>query len=236
MKVILTGATGFVGGEVLKQCVHDPNIDCIIVLSRRQLPTAATQSDKIIVIIRNDWLNYDDMVMQQLAGASGCFWTLGGKAEDFSSVAEASTVGIDYTLAAANAFATKLASHGVERGKFGFIYCSGMFAEMDQGKSLWFERENRKIKAGRSTSKRPYSVRPGGVLPKVPGSMEAVVGKIVPSVRVDKLATVMIDIYMLGADERVLENSQIKRRARKIEKRRKKDYPGFKGNDVSTEI
>lgn len=38
MKIILTGSTGFIGHEVLVQCLQNPNITSIVALSRRELP------------------------------------------------------------------------------------------------------------------------------------------------------------------------------------------------------
>lgn len=73
MKIILTGSTGFVGGEVLNQCLKTPAVTSIIALSRRNLPQAAT-NPKIHVVILKDFLVYSDAILEQLKGADACIW------------------------------------------------------------------------------------------------------------------------------------------------------------------
>ena len=73
MKFILTGATGFIGGEVLRQCLASPSVTSIVVLSRRNLPTASS-SPKLKVIIMEDFTVYPDSVVKELAGAEACIW------------------------------------------------------------------------------------------------------------------------------------------------------------------
>lgn len=55
-------------------------------------------------------------------------------------------VSIDYTLAAAKAFAQDSAPGNGKAKKFRFIYCSGFVAERDQTKPLWFMQDYRRIR------------------------------------------------------------------------------------------
>jgi uncharacterized protein YbjT (DUF2867 family) len=73
MKVILTGSTGFIGGGVLSQCLQNPAITSIIVLSRRALPDSAA-NPKVKVIVMEDFTSYPDEVLKEIAGADGCLW------------------------------------------------------------------------------------------------------------------------------------------------------------------
>lgn len=73
MKVILTGSTGFVGGEVLNECLRNPAVTSIVALSRRDLPQAAT-NPKLNVVIVTDFKVYSDAVLEQLRGADACIW------------------------------------------------------------------------------------------------------------------------------------------------------------------
>ena len=76
MKAVLTGSTGFIGGEVLRQCIKNPEFDKLVVLSRRELPdTEAAKDPKVQVIIFKDpkeWTEWSDDTRQALAGAEIC--------------------------------------------------------------------------------------------------------------------------------------------------------------------
>jgi len=74
MKLILTGATGYIGSEVLAQCLKSPLITSIFVLSRPKLPDLVAKYAKLEVIIIEDFMNYPESVMTQLSGADACIW------------------------------------------------------------------------------------------------------------------------------------------------------------------
>lgn len=74
MKVILTGSSGFIGHEVLKQCLEAPFITSIVALSRRDLPSSVTSNPKLRVTIMNDFLSYSDPILEDIKGANACIW------------------------------------------------------------------------------------------------------------------------------------------------------------------
>jgi N-acetyl-gamma-glutamylphosphate reductase len=74
MKVILTGATGFIGLEVLTQLLLHPTISSVVVLSRRALPSSIPQSPKLKTIIMDDFTKYPPPIMAELSGADACIW------------------------------------------------------------------------------------------------------------------------------------------------------------------
>ena len=74
MKVILSGATGFIGSEALRQCLKSQSTTSVVVLSRRSLPESVTSNPKLKVIIMNDFAAYPDTVLEELAGAEACIW------------------------------------------------------------------------------------------------------------------------------------------------------------------
>jgi len=74
MKVILAGATGFIGGETLRQCIAHDSVTSILVLTRRELPKELSTSSKVTTIIQDDFMTYSDTVLTQLAGAESCIW------------------------------------------------------------------------------------------------------------------------------------------------------------------
>ena len=73
MKVILTGATGFIGREVLQQCLAHPSITSLVVLTRRKLPDDVS-SPQLQTIVHDNFLSYPDSVLSQLSGADACIW------------------------------------------------------------------------------------------------------------------------------------------------------------------
>jgi uncharacterized protein YbjT (DUF2867 family) len=74
MKVVVTGATGFVGREVLAQCIAHHRISNVIVLSRRAIDDNLSKNPKIQVIIHEDFSSYPSSLMKQLKGAEACIW------------------------------------------------------------------------------------------------------------------------------------------------------------------
>ena len=74
MKIILTGSTGFVGGEVLQQCLKNPTITSVVAVVRRNLPESVTKDPKLKTIILKDFNTYPDDVLQELSGAEACVW------------------------------------------------------------------------------------------------------------------------------------------------------------------
>ncbi|KAJ6608624.1 hypothetical protein B0H10DRAFT_520929 [Mycena sp. CBHHK59/15] len=135
MKVILTGATGFIGTEVLLQCLENPAVTSIVVLTRRPLPGIVPVDPKVQVIVMKDFDVYPDEVVKQMAGADACIWCMG-------TTAAIPEIEIDNPSRCA-CFAPTLAS---QQKPFRYMHCSGRLAEKDQSKSLLFLQEGRRIK------------------------------------------------------------------------------------------
>ena len=137
MKVILTGATGHIGGAVLQRLLAVPAVTSIVVLSRREL---TVEDAKLKTIIIKDFLHYDKDVLDQLAGAEACIWVLG-------TPTQGKDVHNDMTFAATKAFAEHVLPT-LERGKqFRYLYTSGAAVVRDQNASLWFLDKTRKLRA-----------------------------------------------------------------------------------------
>ena len=78
MHLILTGATGLVGGGVLDAMIKMKDVTKISILSRRPVPMAdAAKDPRINVVIHKDFAKYDAEVLNKLKGAEGCVWALG---------------------------------------------------------------------------------------------------------------------------------------------------------------
>jgi uncharacterized protein YbjT (DUF2867 family) len=74
MKIILTGGTGFVGGEAFKCAIAHPDISEIVVLTRRDLSAEQKASEKVKTVVLPDFGTYPDDVLEQFAGAEACIW------------------------------------------------------------------------------------------------------------------------------------------------------------------
>lgn len=160
-KIIVTGATGFVGEAVVKQCIQNKNVEEVIVLTRKPISKDLLSSSKVNMIVHEEFAQYPDSLLNQLSGAQGCIWlvrtksrpcrrlnlcrTIGEDVEHANDPEAAKKVGIGYTLIAAEAFRERLAP-SVPKPPFRFVYCSVRGAVRDQNAKLWVQGESRKIK------------------------------------------------------------------------------------------
>ena len=136
MKLIITGATGFIGSEVLHQALENPSIESVMVLSRRH---PKVENHKLEVQIVEDFTNLPQTVLDACADADACVWALGSV--DVKNLEASRKVNVDYTLAGARAFA----DGAVAKGKrFRLVYTSGILAVKDQESKPWFLGEARK--------------------------------------------------------------------------------------------
>ncbi|KAI8949338.1 NAD(P)-binding protein [Xylaria longipes] len=136
-KLIVSGATGFVGGEIIRQSLLHPKISQVIALARS--PVAAPEklpeggdSSKLKSVVIQDYAVYPDEVKKEFSGADGCIWTVAitptkSKSYDFEEVKR---------ICQTSAIAGLRSMH--EAGiatPFRFLYMSGAAAERDQTKT-----------------------------------------------------------------------------------------------------
>jgi uncharacterized protein YbjT (DUF2867 family) len=74
MNVIITGATGFVGNEVVQQAIASEKIKHAYVLTRKPLSDEISKNEKITVVEHADFSTYPEELISQLAGAEACIW------------------------------------------------------------------------------------------------------------------------------------------------------------------
>ena len=72
-KIILSGATGRIGKQVLHQALLNATITSVIALSRRPMPELA-HHDKLKVLVLEDFKVYPDEVIAKLVDADGAIW------------------------------------------------------------------------------------------------------------------------------------------------------------------
>ncbi|EEU40041.1 uncharacterized protein NECHADRAFT_102411 [Fusarium vanettenii 77-13-4] len=141
MKLVVAGATGFLGTEVVRQALSHPKITSVIALARRQTPipeVSGSQADvsKLKPVACDDFINYPESVKTELSDADACIWLIAitpAKSKMFAQD-EVRKICNDYPLAAVDAFSK------FERNKtepFRFVYVSGSNAERDPAKKPW---------------------------------------------------------------------------------------------------
>lgn len=74
MKVIVTGATGMAGKEIVKQCLADSRITKVVILTRRAVSGDVESHPKSEVMLHQDFSRYSEDLLRSLDGAEACFW------------------------------------------------------------------------------------------------------------------------------------------------------------------
>lgn len=170
MKVILTGATGAAGLEILRSAIQDPAISHISVLTRRSLPSHLPSSPKVSEIRHSDFLTYPPELLDRLKGHGACIWALGTSANGMDEQTYMRLTH-DYPLAAIKAF--NEAGVKGDDGVLRFVYISGEGAD-ETGKSrMLFARVkgrtetdlNNYAASATSSSLKVYNLRPGYFYP-----------------------------------------------------------------------
>lgn len=155
MRVILFGATGMVGQGVLRECLLDSAVECVISI-RRGSPGAS--DPKLRELVHTDFLDFSP-IEDQLSGWDACFFCLGvssaGMAEhDYERITYGFTLAAARTLVMLNPNMT-------------FIYVSGAGTDTsERGRSMWArvkgKTENELLRLG---FRGAYMFRPGLIVP-----------------------------------------------------------------------
>ncbi|OTB04889.1 hypothetical protein M426DRAFT_320470 [Hypoxylon sp. CI-4A] len=222
MKIIITGASGFIGGGVVTEAIANERITHIFALTRKPLPESISKNPKVTVIEHQDFLSYTPELLTQLSGAEGVIWTIGGRAYQFKDVETAKKISVDYTVAAAKAFIAELAPKLPQPQKFRFVYCSGKWAEWDQDKKPFTFGDTKRIKGLAEKSiceladvnKDIFEVivaRPGVVVKAHRGLINALTVGAIGTQNVDQLGRGLVKLVLEGHKERILESSDLEK-------------------------
>ncbi|MFP5227122.1 MAG: NAD-dependent epimerase/dehydratase family protein [Acidobacteriota bacterium] len=158
MRAIITGATGMVGEGVMLECVENPAVSEILLVSRRSYGALPPKVKELIV---PDFMQVDSAA-EKLRGYDACFFCAGvssiGKSE-----AEYTRLTYDLTLHFAEALAR------VNPGMV-FVYVSGAGTDTtEKGRTMWARVKGRTENAlTRVGFKAVYHFRPGFMKP-MPG-------------------------------------------------------------------
>lgn len=216
LKVIITGATGMIGEGVLHECLQHPEVEKVLVISRK---SCGYLHPKLTEIIHDNFHDFSS-ISDSLKGYNACHFCLGvtsvGKSEDEYTK-------LTYTLTLG--FATILASLNPDMT---FCYISGANTDStEKGRSMWArvkgKTENDLMKL---PFKQVYNFRPGGIEPFLPlkptqtyyktykylGWLFSLMKVIAPSyvIRLKDLAAAMINASLIGYSKHILEMKDMK--------------------------
>lgn len=233
-KIVIAGANGFIGTELIDQCLKHMFIKHIYCLVRHELPTKYSTHAKITQVQHDDFNDLPDHLFERFKGwgVGACIWCVGNpKIASYKNLEEAQKVGIQYPIQAAEKFAKFCAPEYMETqtGKnivpFRFIFMSIWGAERNQFKSLWIWNDSRKIKGAAEKglfdimescqvidNKRCLEVtamRAGAFIKGGDGVGTIVAMGAAPCIAVDRLARSTIKLCLDGDSEkkRVWENN-----------------------------
>ncbi|MDP4212103.1 MAG: epimerase [Bacteroidota bacterium] len=155
LRVILTGATGMVGEAVLHECLLSPEVETILLISRK---SCALQHPKLREILQQDFMNLLP-IESQLKGYNACFFCLG-----VSSVGMDKALYEKLTYNLTMGFAAALVAQNPEMV---FCYISGRGTDStEKGKMHWARVKG---KTENDLQKLPfkavYNFRPGIMKP-----------------------------------------------------------------------
>lgn len=220
MKILVTGATGLVGAEVIRQAINDTTITEIIALTRSPIDI---QHPKLKTIIHKDFLKYDDLG-EVLKEVDACLWCLGISQSQVSKE-QYHVITHDYTLAAANAMLQA-------NPDITFLFVSGNGADSTEKSRTLFARVKGKTENAlqRLPFKRSSIVRPGAIKPINKNPRTSLLNKIaapllfpilellMPSLVITSvdLAKTLVHIVKHGTPTIISENPALKQIAKNI--------------------
>jgi nucleoside-diphosphate-sugar epimerase len=163
VRIVLTGATGFVGGAVLARLLADDRVEEVTALTRRPLATA---SPRLTTVLHDDFTVWPDALLDDLAAHDAVIWTIGATHADVPDPDALTTLTHTTTLALARGLAAR-------HRPLVFVYLSGMGADPTESARLPWERLTRHLKGRTERDLQALAgdgfivrcVRPGGVLP-----------------------------------------------------------------------
>jgi len=216
LKVIITGATGMIGEGVLYECLHHPEVEKVLAITRT---SCGYSHPKLTEIIHSDFSDISSL-SDKLTGYNACYFCLGvtslGKNEP-------EYTRLTYTLTLN--FATTLASLNPEMT---FCYISGAGTDStERGKTMWArvkgKTENDLMKL---PFRQVYNFRPGGIEPFLPLKpsqtyyktykylkwLFSIIKVIAPGmvITLKDLAAAMINASLIGYSKNILEMKDMK--------------------------
>ncbi|KAF5651392.1 uncharacterized protein FTJAE_139 [Fusarium tjaetaba] len=140
MKLIVVGATGYIGAGILRQALARSDVTSVVAVTRRPLEQTATKLQNVIV---PDYGAYSPAAKEAFAGAGACIWTVGVTPSHAFRMdpEEVRKVCQDYTMLGLEA----MRSSGLAR-PFRVAYLSAVAVPRDINKTMWFAPKFRRIR------------------------------------------------------------------------------------------
>ncbi len=219
MNILVTGATGLVGAEVIRQAIADKDITGITALARRPL---AIDHPKLVTVPHKDFINYSG-IGPVLSRQDACLWCLGISQSQVSKQ-EYEVITYNYTIAAAKAMVQ--ANPAIT-----FMFLSGAGADSQEKSKTLFARVKGRAEneLQRLRIQKLYIARPGGIRPIHSNPRTAFVNKLMiplfpllelltPAYIINsvQLARAMLHIVKHGSDKLIFENMDLKQIAAKL--------------------
>jgi putative NADH-flavin reductase len=221
LNVIITGATGMVGEGVLHECIQHPDVENILIITRK---STGYIHPKIKEIIHTDFSNFTKL-KAQLKGYNACLFCLGvtsigKKEEEYLKLTYNLTTNFAGILAAVN--------HNMT-----FCYISGAGTDStEKGGTMWARVKGKtENELMRLRFKAVYNFRPGFIKPFLPlkpnqtyyktykfiSWLFPILKLFAPNmvITLKELAAAMINACLKGYSKNILEIKDIKDLARK---------------------
>ncbi|KAH6609844.1 hypothetical protein Trco_003190 [Trichoderma cornu-damae] len=218
MKVIVAGVTGNAGGEIVSHCFADERVAKVIILTRKAVPIDIESHPKAEVVMHQDFSQYPEDMMRRFEGAEICLWAIGGRLNQFNNDKDlCRKVGVEFTLAAANAMLKYLADKVPDGKKFRFVFCSGKYSEWNQKRLLLFLADSRRIKgevekglcdlADANAGKfETWILRPSGFIEPNARFTRRLVGNLYGAITTPQVGKAMVKVACEGWKDRIIEN------------------------------
>jgi uncharacterized protein YbjT (DUF2867 family) len=213
MRVILFGATGMIGGGVLRECLLDPEVEVVLAVGRAKLERTHEKLEQLVLPDLTDYR----AVAAQLAGFDACFYCLGITSAGMSEDAYR-RVTYDITAAAARAIAEASPT-------MTFIFVSGAGTD-PSSKTMWARVKGAAENAVLGLPFRAkYVFRPAFVATSRTRSyriLYAIAWPLVPLIAAiaprhvtttERVGRAMLNVARRGFDKTILENDDINRAA-----------------------
>jgi uncharacterized protein YbjT (DUF2867 family) len=215
MKVMLFGATGMVGGGVLRECLRDPSVTEVLVIGRR--PTGVAHP-KLREILHQDLFDLS-VLERELSRFDACFFCLGVSSAGMTEAAYTS-VTHDLTLSVARTLARL-------RPGMAFSYVSGAGTDSTgRGRSMWARVKGRTENQLLALPLKATMFRPAIIVPlhgersKTPSYrlFYTVLGPLLPLLRMalpgyvtttEHMGRAMLAVAARGSPKSILENPDI---------------------------